>query len=64
MSEIVRYEIDLNNPPPLTDAQKAEIKALREIPDSEIDFNPDIPPLTEKFWKNAVLNPFLNGKRR
>ena len=63
MSEIVRYEIDLNNPPPLTDEQKARIKALREMPDSEIDFS-DIPPLTEKFWKNAVRNPFLNGKRR
>ena len=57
MSKTVHYEIDLNNPPPLTDEQKAEIKALREMTDSEIDFS-DIPPLTEKFWKNAVSNPF------
>ena len=63
MSEIIRYEVDLNNPPPLTAEQKARIKALCEMPDSEIDFS-DIPPLDEKFWKNAVRNPFLNGNRR
>ena len=54
---IVRYVVDLNNPPPLTEEQKAELKALAEMPDSEIDFS-DIPPLDEKFWKNAVRNPF------
>jgi len=54
---IVRKEIDLNNPPPLTEKQKAELKALSEMPDSEIDYS-DIPPLTEDFWKNAVRNPF------
>jgi predicted secreted Zn-dependent protease len=37
MSKIVRYEVDLNLLPPLTDAQKAELKALSERPDSEID---------------------------
>ena len=57
MSNIVRYEVDLNNLPPLTDEQKAELKALSERPDSEIDFS-DIPPLDESFWKNAVRNPF------
>ena len=54
---IVRYAVDLNNPPPLSEEQKAELKALAEMPDSEIDFS-DIPPLDEKFWKNAVRNPF------
>ncbi len=57
MGKIVRYEIDLNNPPPLTDEQKARLDALAAMPDSEIDFS-DIPPLTEDFWKNAVRNPF------
>jgi uncharacterized protein (DUF4415 family) len=56
-TSMVRYEIDLQNPPPLTAAQKAELKALREMPDSEIDYS-DIPPLDESFWKNAVRNPF------
>ena len=60
---IIRYMVDLNNPPPLTEEQKAELKALSEMPDSEIDFS-DIPPLDEKFWKNAVritLDELLAG---
>ena len=47
------YEIDIDNPPPLTEEQKAELKVLDEMPGSEIDFS-DIPPLDEKFWRNAV----------
>jgi uncharacterized protein (DUF4415 family) len=54
---MVRYEIDLSNPPPLTAAQKEEIKTLKAMPDSEIDLS-DIPELDETFWKNAVRNPF------
>ena len=57
MNKIVRYEVDINNLPPLTEERKAELKALAEMPDSEIDFS-DIPPLDEAFWKNAVRNPF------
>ncbi|MCL1960705.1 MAG: BrnA antitoxin family protein [Desulfovibrionaceae bacterium] len=57
MSKTVRYELDLNNLPPLTDAQRAEIKALSDMPDSEIDYS-GIPPLSDAFWKNAVRNPF------
>ena len=56
MNKIVRYEVDLDNLPPLTEERKAEIKALAEMPDSEIDYS-DIPPLDETFWKNAVPNP-------
>jgi uncharacterized protein (DUF4415 family) len=57
MNKTVRYEVDLNNLPPLTKAQKAELKALAAMPDSDIDFT-DIPPLDDVFWKNAVRNPF------
>jgi uncharacterized protein (DUF4415 family) len=53
----VKYEIDLSNPPALTAAQKAELKALRIKPEGEIDYS-DIPPLQEDFWKKAVRNPF------
>jgi len=42
MRKIVRYEVDLDNLPPLTDKQKAKLKALAEMPDSEIDYS-DIP---------------------
>lgn len=57
MSKTVRYEVDLNNLPPLTEAQQAELKALSEMPDSTIDHS-DIAPLDDAFWRNAVQNPF------
>ena len=43
--------------PPLTEERQAELKALAERPDSEIDYS-DIPPLDEAFWAGAVPNPF------
>jgi len=51
--KIVRKSIDLGAPPPLTQAQKAEMDALALRPESAIDYS-DIPPLTEAFWENAV----------
>ena len=57
MKNTVRYEIDLNNLPALTAAQKAELAALRQKSDEEIDCS-NIPPLDETFWANAVRNPF------
>lgn len=54
---MVKYEIDLSHPPALTAAQRAELKALREKPEGDIDYS-DIPPLGERFWKRAVRNPF------
>jgi len=54
---IVRRKIDLANPPPLTQAQQAELAALALRPESEIDYS-DIPPLTEDFWNNAVRDRF------
>ena len=62
MDKTLRYEVDLNNLPPLTDGQKAELKALSEMPDSEIDTS-DIPPLGDDFWKTAVRNPFYKPKK-
>ena len=52
---LVSHVVDLNDPPSLTDAQKAELEALEAMPDDDIDYS-DIPPLDEKFWKNAVPN--------
>ena len=57
MKKMIQYEVDLANPPALTVAQKAELKALDAMPESEIDYS-DVPPLDEAFWKNAVRNPF------
>jgi len=53
---MVRYK--QSELPPLTKQRRAELKALAEMPDSEIDFS-DIPPLDEAFWARAVPNPFF-----
>ena len=58
MPKIVRYEFDPANPPPLTEAQKAEIAALKARPEDDVDTS-DIPELTEEFWQNAVRNPYF-----
>lgn len=55
MKKNVKYTLDATKP--LTENNKAEIKALSELPDSKIDYS-DIPPLTDEFWKNAAQNPF------
>ena len=57
MGKTVRRKFDPANPPRLTAKAKAEVKALRERPDRAIDQS-DIPELTEKFWRNAVRNPY------
>ena len=56
MKKTIHVQFDLANPPPLTAKQRAELAALANMPDSQIDFS-DIPLLSEKFWKNAVRNP-------
>ena len=57
MSKTVRYEVDLNNLPPLTEAQKAEIETLAAMPDDQIDTS-DIPELTDEQWAGAVRGRF------
>jgi uncharacterized protein (DUF4415 family) len=54
MRKIVRKTLTEHKP---TARQKRELAKLAAKPDSEIDY-PDIPPLSEKFWKNTVRNPF------
>lgn len=43
--------------PPLTEEREAELTALAQRPDSEIDYS-DIPPLDEVFWARALPSPF------
>lgn len=54
--QTIHYELELNNPPPLTPQQQAELEALKAMPDEAIDYS-DIAPLPDEFWKNAVANP-------
>jgi hypothetical protein len=57
MTKIVRKKL---SPSSITAARKRRLAKLAARPDSTIDFS-DIPELTEKFWRNAVRNPFLTG---
>ena len=54
MTKIVRKKFPSKAMPV---AQKRRLEKLAQKPDSAIDFS-DIPKLTEKFWRNAVPNPF------
>jgi len=54
MTKIVKKSLSNSR---LTDGQKRRLEKLSRLPDSEIDTS-DIPELTEKFWQNAVRNPF------
>jgi hypothetical protein len=48
--------------PSLTEERKAELEALANMPDSEIDFS-DIPPLTEEFWEKAERGRFYRENK-
>ena len=56
MRKTIRHELDLQNLPPLTPAQRAQLQALAQQPDETIDTS-DIAPLDEAFWRSAARNP-------
>jgi uncharacterized protein (DUF4415 family) len=47
----------------LTPARRRELAALAARPDAEIDFS-EMPELDEKFWRNAVRNPFYRPVKK
>jgi len=49
--------------PPLTEADRANLRALAQRPDSEIDFS-DIPEMTDEQWKNAERGHFYRPVKR
>jgi uncharacterized protein (DUF4415 family) len=49
--------------PPLTEAQRARLRALAARPDSEIDFS-DIPELTAEQWKKGIRGHFYRPVKR
>ena len=60
MTKIVRKHLSDRS---LTAARKRRLARLAARPDSSIDFS-DLPELTEKFWQNAVRNPFYRPVKR
>jgi len=60
MSKIVRKSLaDVK----MTAKRRRELTALAARPDSEIDYS-EIPRLTERFWQNAVRNPFYRPVKK
>jgi uncharacterized protein (DUF4415 family) len=49
--------------PPLTGAQRANLRALAARPDREVDFS-DAPELTDEEWKNAERGHFYRPVKR
>lgn len=45
---IIKYTLDPENLPPLTNEQNKQLEALREMPDSKIDLS-DIPEVSEMY---------------
>ena len=60
MTKIVRKKLSTRS---ITAARKRRLAKLDARPDSAIDFS-DIPELTEKFWRNAIRNPFYRPVKR
>jgi uncharacterized protein (DUF4415 family) len=54
---VIGYELDPEQPPPLSAAQRAELKVLATVSDEQINTS-DIPLLSEQFWNAAISNPF------
>jgi uncharacterized protein (DUF4415 family) len=62
-SKLVEFRLDLNNLPPLTESQKAELAVLAALPDDQIDFS-DIPDMTEERMKNAIRGAFYRSVKQ
>jgi uncharacterized protein (DUF4415 family) len=60
MGRIVRKTLDESRP---TAREIKRLAALAARPDSEIDYS-DIPPLTEKFWRNGIPNPWYRPVKK
>lgn len=52
-SSTVKLTLDPNNPPPLTDEQRARLEAVAAMPDNQIDYS-DAPFLPDAVWMKAA----------
>ena len=60
MSKVVSKTLDDVK---LTAKRRRELAELAARPESEIDFS-EIPSLTEKFWQNAIPNPWYRPVKK
>ena len=52
-SNILKRTLDLKNPPPLTDEQKARLDAVAAMADEQIDYS-DAPHKPDAAWMKAT----------
>ena len=57
MSKVIRHEIDLGNLPALTAKQRAELQALAQAPEAQINYE-DQPQLSRAFLKDIRPGDF------
>jgi uncharacterized protein (DUF4415 family) len=60
-TKIISYTLETL--PPLTEAQRANLRALAARPDSEIDLS-DTPEMNDEEWKNAERGHFYRPVKR
>jgi uncharacterized protein (DUF4415 family) len=60
MGKFVRKTLEDSKP---TAREIKRLAGLAARPESEIDYS-DIPPLDEKFWRNAIPNPFYRPLKK
>jgi len=55
-------QVDLDNLPPLTDAQKKRLEALAKMPDEQIDYS-DAPFLPDAVWIKPMGGPIKSKQQ-
>ena len=60
---MVKFDLNIANPAPLTKAQKAELAAVASQPEASIN-HADIPALGDAFWQTAMRNPFYKPTKQ
>lgn len=63
VKEMVKFDLNIVSPAPLTKAQKAELAAIAGQSDASIN-QADIPPLADEFWQTALRNPFYKPTKQ
>ena len=62
---VVKFKLDLKNPPPLTAAQRKRLAAVAALPDAQIDYG-DIPRQTgrTKWIRSGVVKTSVKSGLR
>lgn len=61
-SNITRFSLDLDNLPPLTDEEEAQLAALEAMPDEAIDYC-DAPFCPDAVWRRATERPIRTSDK-